>query len=388
MSSLLTAGVASADPVGVFQDHGDIGAPTLAGDAAYESAAQAYTISGSGTNMWFGADQFHFAWSKTCGDFILRTRLEFIGQGAVEHRKAGWMVRSSLEPDAPYADAAEHGSGLTSLQFRRTKGAATEELTLPVTNADVLQFERRGGVFIFSAARYGEPFVSASLTNVDLGDDVLAGLFVCSHSGAVVEKAVFRDVRVIRPAAPDFVPYQDYLGSVLEILEVQSGRLETIHESAQPFEAPNWTTDGKSLIYNLSGRAAGWGRLVCFDLAARKPALLDTGGATANNNDHVLSFDGKRLGISDQSISHGGISCVFTLPATGGSPKRDHAAHPLVFARVVAGRPVAGFHRWPEQQVRHLQNPRRWQRAGDPVDRRAGFKRRPGVFARRQVHLL
>ena len=43
--------------------------------------------------------------------------------------------------------------------------------------------------------------------------------------------------------------------------------------------------------------------------------------ATNNNNDHVLSFDGTMLGISDQSDSHGGQSCVFTLPAGGGVPK-------------------------------------------------------------------
>jgi TolB protein len=160
------------------------------------------------------------------------------------------------------------------------------------------------------------------LTNLDLGDDVLAGLFVCSHSGDVIEKATFRDVRMIRPAKPNFTPYRDYIGSVLEILDVQSGRLEKIHSSAQPFEAPNWTTDGSALIYNVSGRDAGRGRLMHFDLAARQPTPLDTGSATNSNNDHVLSFDGKMLGISDQSASHGGQSRVFTLPSTGGNPKQ------------------------------------------------------------------
>ncbi|HEX4350828.1 MAG TPA: biopolymer transporter TolR, partial [Verrucomicrobiae bacterium] len=321
MSTLFSAGMSRANPVGEFEDHGDIGAPKLAGSASYDPANQEYAISGAGTNMWFTADQFHFVWKKMNGDFILRTRIKFIGKGVVEHRKAGWMVRPSLDPDAPYADCAEHGSGLTSLQFRRTKGAVTEQIVLSVTNADVLQFERRDGKFIFSAACYGEPFVSAELTNLDLGDEVLAGLFVCSHSGDVVEQATFRDVRVIHPAKPDFTPYRDYIGSVLEILDVQGGRLEKIYDSAQPFEAPNWTTDGTALIYNVSGRAAGWGRLMHFDLATRQPTLLDTGSATNNNNDHVLSFDGTMLGVSDQS-GHDKQSRVFTLPSTGGTAKQ------------------------------------------------------------------
>ena len=87
---------------------------------------------------------------------------------------------------------AEHGDGLTSLQFRRTKGATTEQITLPVTNATVLQFERRGNNYTFSAAPYGEPFVSRTLTNLDLGDEVYAGLFLCAHRGNVLETARFR----------------------------------------------------------------------------------------------------------------------------------------------------------------------------------------------------
>jgi len=253
------------------------------------------------------------------GDFILRTRFEFVGKGAEPHRKVGWMVRPTLDADAPYADCAEHGDGLTSLQFRPSKGTNTQQIVLSITNADVLQFQRKGTTYIFSAARYGEPFVSRELTNFDLGAEVYAGLFICAHNSNVVEKARFRDVRIIRPVKEGFVPYRDYIGSVLEILDVQSGKLEMVHSSAQPFEAPNWTKDGTALIYNISGRAEGWGRLCRFDLATKQTSLVDTGSATKNNNDHVLSFDGTMLGISDQSS---GQSAVFTVPVQGGVPKR------------------------------------------------------------------
>ena len=76
--------------------------------------------------------------------------------------------------------------------------------------------------------------------------------------------------------APDgFVPYHDYIGSVLEILNVQTGKLEQIYRADQPFEAPNWTRDGKALIYNISGRAEGRGRLCRFDLATKTPSILE-----------------------------------------------------------------------------------------------------------------
>ena len=53
----------------------------------------------------------------------------------------------------------------------------------------------------------------------------------------------------------------------------------------------------------------------------RTPTLIDTGSAIKNNNDHVLSFDGAMLGISDQSAP-GGQSAIYTLPTSGGTPKR------------------------------------------------------------------
>jgi TolB protein len=332
MSSLIAAGILPAssqeNPLGEFAGQTDIGAPKLAGACRYDAANQDYTIAGAGINMWFTNDQCHFVWNKMNGDFILRTRAGFIGKGVMEHRKLGWMVRPSLDADASYADCAVHGNGLASIQFRRTKGAATEEIKLAITNADVLQFERKGSNYVFSAAHYGEPFVSAELTNVDLGNDVYAGLFVCSHDADVIEKAVFRNVRIIRPVKDGFVPYKDFIGSVLEILEVHTGTLEKIYQSAQPFEAPNWTRDGGSLIYNISGRAEGWGQLKRFDLGTGKPSPLNTNPNNRNNNDHVLSFDGTMLGVSDQSQDHGGQSCIFTLPSQGGTPKRITSSTP------------------------------------------------------------
>ena len=64
------------------------------------------------------------------GDFILYTRAEFLGSWVNYHRKVGWMVRKSLDGNSPHVNAVEHGDGLTSLQFRRTAGAQTEEQKL------------------------------------------------------------------------------------------------------------------------------------------------------------------------------------------------------------------------------------------------------------------
>jgi TolB protein len=308
--------------VGPFEGHGDVGSPKITGNAEYDPATQAFTLTAGGVNMWAERDEFQFAWKRMTGDFILQARVEFLGKGTDPHRKAGWIVRPSQDADAPYVDGVVHGDGLTSLQFRRTKATVTSQLELMVKAPDVIQLERHGQTYTFSAAKYGDPFTSASIFDVPLGDDVFVGLALCSHNADVTERAVFRDVRIIRPARDTFVPYRDFIGSVLEILDVQSGHRQEILRPDQPIEAPNWTHDGTALIYNRSGRAPGWGGLYRFDLATKQSTLIDTGTADRNNNDHVLSFDGKMLAISDQSQASGGRSTVYTVPVGGGTPKR------------------------------------------------------------------
>jgi hypothetical protein len=325
MRALLIAALA-ASVVGDFDTRGDVGSPKIPGSAAYNPLSQEYALSAGGTNMWASRDEFQFVSRPLSGNFILQARIRFAGKGVDPHRKAGLMIRATLDADSPYVDAVVHGGGLTSLQFRRTKGGVTEEKQSAIMGADVLQLERHGSRFIMSAAKSGDPYTTTELADMTLPDAVIAGLALCSHNPDVVERAVFSNVRVIRPAADDFRPYRDYIGSVLEVLDVTSGDRRVLRESQDPVEAPNWTRDGGSLIYNTSGAGDTRGRLVRYDLAANTTSVIDTATNTRNNNDHVLSFDGAMLGMSDQSQPGG--SAVYTVPVAGGTPKRITASTP------------------------------------------------------------
>ncbi len=262
------------------------------------------------------------------GNFILSTRARFIGAGVEPHRKIGWTIRPSLETNSAHVTAAVHGDGLASIQFRRTPGAMTEETksrgSLPNTDA-VIQLERRDGVYIMSVARFGDTLVTQEIADVSLPDTVYVGLFVCAHNDTVVERATFSNVRITIPAGRDLVPYRQYLGSNLEILDVATGNATIVHQYRGSFQAPNWTLDGKALIY------AQEGLLRRFDLSSRTADTINTGFATRNNNDHVLSFDGRMLGISHHTAEDSGASIIYTLPATGGTPKRVTAKGPSYF---------------------------------------------------------
>ncbi len=310
-------------PVGIFPNHAQVG--RARGAASYDPQQQTYLIAGSGQNMWDSRDDFRFVWKRISGNFILSTRAHFIGAGAEEHRKIGWTIRSSLDPGSAHVTAALHGNGLMSLQFRRQTGGTTEEEksadSLPDADA-VIQLERRDGEYFMSVAQFGDTLVTQRLAGVTLPDTVYVGLFVCAHNDTVTERASFSNVRITTPAPKELVAYRDYLGSNLEVLDVATGNATIVNQYRGSFQAPNWTHDGKALIYVQEGR------LYRFDLASRAPTVINTGFATRNNNDHVLSFDGRMLAISNHAVEDSGASIVYTVPASGGTPKRITAKGP------------------------------------------------------------
>ncbi len=302
----------SQNSIGVFENQFTIG-DSKKGSAVYNAQEQEYTIEGSGNNIWFNHDGFQYLCRQMNGDFILRCNAFLIGKGVEAHRKFGWMIRSSLDSTSACASVAVHGDGLTSLQYRKNNNDSMKEVRSKLTGAEVLQLERRGNMYIMSVAHNGEIFTEDSI-ELNLGDNVYAGLFVCSHNPSVSEKAVFYNVRLIKPAPPTLVQYKQYLGSQLELLNIETGKSKIIYQSPRSIQAPNWLNDGKTLLYNSQGL------MYKFDLATSKPTVLNTGAVKENNNDHVLSFDGKMLGLSSGKNGDN-ISNIYTVSINGGEPK-------------------------------------------------------------------
>lgn len=299
------------EPIGQFEHHEDVGNPKLKGSAKFDAATQSYTVSGAGINMWTNVDQFHFLWKKIKGDFIVKATVKFIGNGVAGHRKIGIIARDKLTTDSRYADACVHG-GLplnTSLQYRAKDGDTTGQVLISSIHPTDIEFQREGNTFTFSSAVFGENYKSVT-KQMDLNEEAYVGLFICSHVEDVIETAVFTNVRIIIPAAKDFRPYRDYIGSHIEVMDVQTGLSKILHSAPNSLQAPNWTPDGKFLIYNEEGL------LKKFNLANNEISTLNTGFANQNNNDHVLSFDGKMIGISHH-VGEKRTSTIFVLPVTG-----------------------------------------------------------------------
>jgi TolB protein len=314
--------MAQSNAIGIFQNHSDIGNPKIKGALTYDSNEQVYNIKGAGYNIWFNRDEFHYAYRTLKGDFILTANVKLLGEGKDPHRKIGWMVRASEKEDAAHMSAVLHGDGLTALQWRPLRGAymrdPQDEIFSVKKNAEIIQLERSGKTFIMRIANAGEPLQEIGRTDmIDMPDATLAGLFVCSHNPDFQEEGMAWNVRIEKPVPDKYDGYKDgILGSRMEIMNVFDGKRKIIYEDSGRFEAPNWMHDGKKLLFNQGGS------IYTIPVEGGTPEKLNTGMAARNNNDHVISFDGKWLAISSHRDGlPGGGSTIYYLPITGGEPK-------------------------------------------------------------------
>jgi TolB protein len=298
--------------LGSFEGHNDVGTVLHAGSVAYDPEKQSYTLSGSGENMWFAADAFQFAWKKMSGDVTLTADISFLTKTGNEHKKAVLMFRQSLDADSVYADVALHASGLTSLQFRDEKGALTREIQANVSAPKRLRISKRGDYVYMALGGDGEVQPAGGWLRIPLQGTFYVGLGVCSHDKDVVEQAVFSNVQLVQPSAASGEPV---LYSTLETVAIDSADRRVSYLSQGRFEAPNWAPDGSAFLFNREGR------LERLAVNGDKPVPIETGFATRCNNDHGISPDGTQLAISDNSQADH-ESLVYTLPITGGAPRR------------------------------------------------------------------
>ena len=292
--------------LGIFEGSCDVGHVLNRGVLKFDQIDRTYTVSGSGENMWSTKDSFHFAWKKVTGDQSIEAALRFIGKGTDPHRKACLVIRQTLEPDSPYADIAVHGDGLTSLQYRETKGGTTHEIVTRFVAPKSFRLVKKGS-YIYSDVN--DSFSGAAIP-IHFSESYYIGLGVCSHNEKVIESVVFSNVEI---SPVENGPVQ--LKSTLESVEIESLNRKIVSVFDDHMEAPNWTPDGKSLVYNSNGL------LYKIPWVGGAPERINTDFANRCNNDHGISPDGKMIVISDQS-QNSNQSTIYILPFSGGKPKR------------------------------------------------------------------
>lgn len=341
VSVLLATTLQAQQPVGIFENHSDVGTVLHPGTATYDPAKQTYTLTGSGENMWTTHDEFQFAWKKVSGDVQVTALVRFLNSGGNEHKKAVLVFRQALETDSVYVDIALHGNGLLALQYRDEKGGTTREIISQKPSLATIDMESGGGKISVNLAqallrltRRGsyvymsvappmagyDPLYDGESIRIPLEGDFYAGLGVCAHDKDAVEQATFENVELKSPHPSSAQPI---LYSTLETVPISSGDRQVVYVAPDRFEAPNWSRDGKYFLFNRNGH------LEKLPVTGGKPEVLNTGAQDHLNNDHGISLDGTMLAFSDNSQETksadgeaGHDSLVYVMPIPGGTPKR------------------------------------------------------------------
>lgn len=107
--------------------------------------------------------------------------------------------------------------------------------------------------------------------------------------------------------------------SYLEIYDIPTRTHKIIKTFPFLIEAPNWTPDGKWLVINKGGRLYKLAPDGSTDLIE-----IPTGAITQCNNDHVITADGRWIGLSsnDPSNKRSYNSYIYVVPFEGGGPRR------------------------------------------------------------------
>jgi Tol biopolymer transport system component len=305
----------SQPSLGIFEKHADVGDTHIPGAVVYDPAAGSYRITGSGTNMWFKTDAFHFVWKQASGDLSIAADVTWIGASAQPHRKAGVIIRQSLDPGSPYADIMVHGNGLVALQYRDVQNGDTHEIQSNVTAPRRVRLERRGDfVYMSVTGPDGALHYAGGAMKLKLTGPYYLGLAVCSHDNTTSETAVLSDAEIapLPPAPPETSTAK--VESTLEVIDIASTDRRVVYNSAEHFEAPNWSPDGKYFLFNQNGQ------IYRLPVEGGTPTLIDSGPLHRINNDHGISPDGTRIALSDQSSADGN-SRVYVLPVAGGAPR-------------------------------------------------------------------
>lgn len=183
--------------LGAFEAASDVGKVEKPGSVEFDHSTGEYRVTGGGENMWNQADAFHFVYRQLSGDVALTAKVKLLSEGGNAHRKAGLIVRQSLDADAPYLDVMAHGDGLIALQYRDAKGAITKDVKSSVKAPATLKLERHGDEFTAAVAPAGGgDFQPIGSLRMVLKDPVYVGLAVCAHDPKASTTASFSDVTV------------------------------------------------------------------------------------------------------------------------------------------------------------------------------------------------
>jgi alpha-L-fucosidase len=173
----------------------DVGAVAAAGNGG--DANGAFFIQGSGADVWYAADEFHFVYRSLSNDCSITARVPYV-QNVQNTSKAGVMIRETLATDAKHALVDVTPTTTLGVEFIRrtsTGGGTTADGSAGVTAPYWVRLTRVGDSFTAYRSADGTAWTQVgSPVTIAMTPAVLVGLAVNSHLDGTLCQAWFDNV--------------------------------------------------------------------------------------------------------------------------------------------------------------------------------------------------
>jgi len=183
---------------GVFTTAKDIGDPGAAGSTKVDDKG-VYTLEGSGSDIWNDADQFHYVYRLQKGDGSIIARVLGTDGGDAAWHKTGPMMRNSDSAGSQHVFfAMTSGNGVVFQGRTEPDSASYHDGTVaPRQFPTLMRLQRAGNDFSGFVSNDGKVWRAVTPTRtLAMGEEILWGLAVTSHSDGEITTASFDTVSV------------------------------------------------------------------------------------------------------------------------------------------------------------------------------------------------
>jgi N-acetylneuraminic acid mutarotase len=213
-TDVVTVQVNAADPCGSLPQgwtSADIGAVGAAGSACYDG--NAFTVAGSGSDIWGTQDEFHFVYQTLECDGELITQIAS-QTNTNAWAKAGLMMRNSLAANSALAMVIATPSNGVNFQYRTTAGGAMTYNGSSGAAPVFVRLVREGNTFTgYKGNSVSGPWTSIGSQTIQMGSTIYAGLAVTSHNDGTISTAEFAEVQI--SSCEDPVPSEGVISLTL-----------------------------------------------------------------------------------------------------------------------------------------------------------------------------
>ena len=283
----------------------DIGNPGQAGSDSLSSGV--FTITGGGTGIFNGPDEFHYVYQSLSGDMTIMAHV--VSQTETSSlAKAGVMIRESTAANARFVDVVVTSDNGVKMQYRSTTGGGAQAGNVDGAQAPYwLMLVRTGNTFSGYTSPDNVTWNLVGTIHISMATSVTVGLAVTATNNTALSTATFDNVRITTPvyrvnsgggAASPFSADQFFSGGVTHSTSASIDLSGVANPApAAVYQTERWGGDGNGndapFTYTFPGLAPGASYLVRLHFAEIhfSSAGQRLFNVTINGNQVLTNFD-------------------------------------------------------------------------------------------------